>query len=199
MAEEVGVQLGEMISTFFGAATPVFTDKSNAREHVGLCVGGSNFRPLQLEDGQFTSGLHFRARALVNDLHIASAAASTYMRRGCTSVVNMALPRVACLWEGLILSEQRCTAGLACCAVQRDLRPRDQCCSRCEEDNDEMEQERCTCRQVLVAAHVLRGVGAADEAHVRSVEALTEALRVCDQPFNWSRGGDRAFVGAWGA
>ena len=170
MAEEVGVQLGEMISTFFGAATPVFTDKSNAREHVGLCVGGSNFRPLQLEDGQFTSGLHFRARALVNDLHIASAAASTYMRRGCTSVVHMAQRSHTSLavGGGLVLSGQRCTAGLACCAVQRDLRPRDQCCSRCEEDNDEMEQERCTCRQVLVAAHVLRGVGAADEAHVRS-------------------------------
>ena len=43
--------------------------------------------------------------------------------------------------------------------------------------------------QVLVEAHVLRGVGAADEAHVRSVEAPTKALRVCDQPFNWSRGG----------
>ena len=90
---------------------------------------------------------------------------------------------------GLVLSEQRCTAGLAFCAVQRDLRPRDQCCSRCEEDNGEMEQERCTCRQVLVAAHVLRGVGTADETHVRSVEALPQALRVCDQPFNWSRGG----------
>ena len=61
-----------------------------------------------------------------------------------------------------------------------------------------MEQERCTCRQVLVAAHVLRGVGTADETHVRSVEALTQALRVCDQPFNWSRGGRRAFVGVWG-
>ena len=55
-------------------------------------------------------------------------------------------------------------------------------------DNGEME-ERFTCRCLVAAAHVLRGVGAADEAHVRSVEALTEALRVCDQPFNWSRGG----------
>jgi hypothetical protein len=125
------------------------------------------------------------------DLHIATAAAFTYMRRGCTSVVHMAQRSHTSLavGGGLVLSEQRCTAGLAFCAVQRDLRPRDQCCSRCEEDNGEMEQERCTCRQVLVAAHVLRGVGTADETHVRSVEALTEALRVCDQPFNWSRGG----------
>ena len=39
--------------------------------------------------------------------------------------------------------------------------------------------------------------GGEDKAHARSFEALTKALRVCDQPFNWTRGGeeDGAFWG----
>ena len=42
--------------------------------------------------------------------------------------------------------------------------------------------------------------GGEDKAHARSFEALTKALRVCDQPFNWTRGGeeDGAFWGGAG-